>query len=82
MQQAHMTEEITTNIFNTEYSVYTSSLRQNITNNKYNWIYDTSVALHMTPYLAILKNIRLCNIKIQIAAKITLVTQIGIASIY
>jgi hypothetical protein len=36
----------------------------------------------MTHYLAILKNIRPCNIKIQIAAGITLATQIGIGSIY
>jgi hypothetical protein len=36
----------------------------------------------MTPYLAILKNICPCNIKIQTAAGITLATQIGTASIY
>jgi hypothetical protein len=81
-QQAQVAEETTTNIFDTEYAFNTSSPGQNITNDKYNWIYDTGASSHMTPYLAILNNIRPCNIKIQTAAGITLATQIGTASIY
>jgi hypothetical protein len=81
-QQVQVAEETTINIFDIEYAFNTSRLGQNITNDKYNWIYDTGAFLHMTPYLAILKNIRPCNIKIQTAAGITLATQIGTASIY
>jgi hypothetical protein len=75
-------QETTTNIFDIEYAFNTSSLGHNITNDKYNWIYDTGTSLHITPYLAIFKNICLWNIKIQTAARITLVIQIGTASIY
>jgi hypothetical protein len=75
-------KETSTNIFNPEYAFNSSSLGENITDNKYNWIYDTGASSNMTLYLAILKNIRPCYINIQTAARITLATQRGTASIY